>query len=159
MNCSKLVTSCLAALARGFGEAGFEHGVLCHGIDDLLVLLLEREDQLAEPGIAEGFDGGLRQLACYLGLQFSRSGVPPLRIFLGQAATCRFYIRGMPFDVLFDVVKLFGVSDDAVVVFFLPGAAACCSGVRCVGGLQAAGRRFHFQDLLGGVALPRMHDR
>ena len=47
----------LGALARGFGEAGFEHGVLRHGIDDLLVLLLEREDQLAEPGIAEGFDG------------------------------------------------------------------------------------------------------
>jgi hypothetical protein len=47
----------LSALARGFGEAGFEHGVLRHGIDDLLVLLLEREDQFAEPGIAEGFDG------------------------------------------------------------------------------------------------------
>ncbi len=49
----------LGALAGGFGEVGFEHVVLRDVVDDLFVLLFEREDQLAQFGVVERLDGGL----------------------------------------------------------------------------------------------------
>ena len=49
------------ALAGGLGEAGFEHLVLRDGVDDLFVLLLELDEQLAQLGVGEGLDRGLRR--------------------------------------------------------------------------------------------------
>ncbi len=47
----------LRALARGFGEAGFEDSVLRDGVDNLIVFRFQREDDLAQLGVIERLDG------------------------------------------------------------------------------------------------------
>jgi hypothetical protein len=60
------------ALAGGLAEVGFDQLVLRDGVDDLLGLLLERDQQLAQGGVAQGFHGALHQLLRLAGRQVGR---------------------------------------------------------------------------------------
>jgi len=57
------------ALAGFFREAGHEHLVLRYGIDHLLALALEGDDQLAQGGVGKRLDRRLRGVSSLLARQ------------------------------------------------------------------------------------------
>jgi hypothetical protein len=57
MKASKLCTMPCRALARGLAEAGFDHAVLRHGVDDQVLARLQAQDELAQRRVGQRHHG------------------------------------------------------------------------------------------------------